>query len=406
MSLVAWLDTSLEQQRRAREIIKLFSDPATIDDLGIGQIRDALGDRLFPGSSTIQTRARYLLLVPWAFQVASGPTSSTRSLVVRAEEYERRTLTSILETDPNADGLIGKRAGKNVRTLPSQVYWTALRTYGILEYPISRQQIGPTTKRASEATELAERRSGPWVATLPSRSSDFPYSVDGGLELTAEEASWLQDRIILSVPNSLLASLTRSADPGVIYETPSAWDALRATDLPDDQRDLLTHAELFARTIQGAAWVYNVLLAEAYARHGYTPQYGVVDVDHYREQFRAWADEMQAIMPRIRDWDLQAFWRTLGPAAYRIAPPTQAFVNRWIESVREGTALTALDNQSLRTMTQRREGAKKGPQAMLGNSRRLASWTGNSGTGLLTFRWANVTRILADIREGLDSAGT
>lgn len=405
MSLVAWLDTSLEQQRRAREIIKLFSDSATIDDLGIGQIRDALGDGLFPGSSTLLTRARYLLLVPWAFQVASGG-SSARSLWARAEEYERSTLTAILKTDPDAAGLIGKRAGKNVRTLPSQIYWTALRTYGILEYPISQQQISSTTRRTSEATELAERRSGPWVATLPNRPPDFPYSVAGSLDLTAEEASWLQERIVLSVPDSLLGSLARNLDPDVIYGNITPWDALRSTNLPTHQRELLGNAELFSRTMQGAGWLYNVLLAEAYAAGGWTPEYGVVDAEHYRESFRQWADEMRAIMPRLHSWNLTKFWRSLGPVSSRIGPPTQLFVNQWIQSVRDGSALTSMDNRAIRTTIQRRESAKKGPQAMLANSRRLASWTGNSGTALLTFRWANVTRILADLREGLDRAGT
>ncbi|WP_408647239.1 DUF6361 family protein [Tessaracoccus coleopterorum] len=38
-----------------------------MDELGIGQIRDVFSNVLFPGTSVTQTRARYLLLVPWAF---------------------------------------------------------------------------------------------------------------------------------------------------------------------------------------------------------------------------------------------------------------------------------------------------------------------------------------------------
>ncbi|WP_272819028.1 DUF6361 family protein, partial [Prescottella equi] len=65
MSVIAWLDTSTEEERRMRELVKMLSDSDTLDDLGIGQIRDAFGDLLFPGISTVQTRARYLLFVPW-----------------------------------------------------------------------------------------------------------------------------------------------------------------------------------------------------------------------------------------------------------------------------------------------------------------------------------------------------
>jgi hypothetical protein len=31
-------------------------------------VRDAFSEMLFPGLSTVQTRARYFLLVPWAYR--------------------------------------------------------------------------------------------------------------------------------------------------------------------------------------------------------------------------------------------------------------------------------------------------------------------------------------------------
>ena len=52
MSGIAWLDTSPADERRMREIVRLFSDTGTLDDLGIGQVRDGLGDLMFPGTST------------------------------------------------------------------------------------------------------------------------------------------------------------------------------------------------------------------------------------------------------------------------------------------------------------------------------------------------------------------
>lgn len=57
-SLVAWLDPSSEDQRRMREIVNLFSENGSRDELGIGQVRDALSDTLCPGTSTLLTRVR------------------------------------------------------------------------------------------------------------------------------------------------------------------------------------------------------------------------------------------------------------------------------------------------------------------------------------------------------------
>ncbi|MBC7630704.1 DUF6361 family protein [Aeromicrobium sp.] len=72
-STIAWLDSSREEQRRIREVINLFSQTESRDELGIGQVRDSFTDQLFPGTSTLHTRARYLLLIPWCYGAAASP---------------------------------------------------------------------------------------------------------------------------------------------------------------------------------------------------------------------------------------------------------------------------------------------------------------------------------------------
>lgn len=67
-SVLAWLDFSERDQRRARELIQLFLQPESRDELGIGTVRDALSDLLFPGISVIQTRARYFLFTPGSLE--------------------------------------------------------------------------------------------------------------------------------------------------------------------------------------------------------------------------------------------------------------------------------------------------------------------------------------------------
>lgn len=48
-STIAWLDLSREEQRRMREVINLFSQTESRDELGIGQVRDSFSDQLFRG---------------------------------------------------------------------------------------------------------------------------------------------------------------------------------------------------------------------------------------------------------------------------------------------------------------------------------------------------------------------
>jgi len=67
-STIAWIDFAEDDRRKMIAAVSAFRDRDTRDELGFGSIRDALSDLLFPGTSTIQTRARYFLFVPWIYQ--------------------------------------------------------------------------------------------------------------------------------------------------------------------------------------------------------------------------------------------------------------------------------------------------------------------------------------------------
>ncbi len=66
-STFAWVDFAEEDQQKMLDVVHMFQEKDTRDELGIGIIRDAFADYFFPGTSTIQTRARYMLFVPWIY---------------------------------------------------------------------------------------------------------------------------------------------------------------------------------------------------------------------------------------------------------------------------------------------------------------------------------------------------
>ena len=72
MSSLAWIDFDEAERQRAQRIMALFQERETRDELGLGGIRDSIADQLFPGTSTIQTRLRYMLFIPWLFQMLEG----------------------------------------------------------------------------------------------------------------------------------------------------------------------------------------------------------------------------------------------------------------------------------------------------------------------------------------------
>ncbi len=69
MSSFVWIDHSERQRRQVLDAIDLFREKDTRDELGLASIRDAISDALFPGTSSLQTRAGCLPFVPWTYRL-------------------------------------------------------------------------------------------------------------------------------------------------------------------------------------------------------------------------------------------------------------------------------------------------------------------------------------------------
>ena len=54
-STLSWLDSREHERRTVLQLVSALNEPGTLDELGIGSIRDTFSDELFPGTSRIQT---------------------------------------------------------------------------------------------------------------------------------------------------------------------------------------------------------------------------------------------------------------------------------------------------------------------------------------------------------------
>src|SRR5579863_4586568 len=125
-------------KRRMLAVIDLFREQDTIDELGLSAAWDAFADLLFPGTGTVQTRARYFLFVPWIFQLAEAqrvPSAKARATVRRLEVV---LIGSLLAGGANQQGIIGSQAGAQLRRMPSAIYWSGLARLGIRRFQIGR----------------------------------------------------------------------------------------------------------------------------------------------------------------------------------------------------------------------------------------------------------------------------
>ncbi|TFJ94342.1 DUF6361 family protein [Lentibacillus salicampi] len=62
---LGWIDYSSEHREKVMAVLDALFAPGAVDELGIGRIRDGFSDIYFQGTSTIQTRAKYFLIVPY-----------------------------------------------------------------------------------------------------------------------------------------------------------------------------------------------------------------------------------------------------------------------------------------------------------------------------------------------------
>ena len=67
---LGWIDFSKDERNKVFSVINLLDEPEAVDELGLGVIRNAFADYFFPGTSTVQTRAKYFLIVPYILKEA------------------------------------------------------------------------------------------------------------------------------------------------------------------------------------------------------------------------------------------------------------------------------------------------------------------------------------------------
>ena len=129
---LTWLDLTASDRDKMRRVLDLFKEQGTLDEMGLGSLRDALSDALFPGTSYIQTRLRYVLFIPWIYRrlEARKVRSSDVERAARAAEVD---LIGRLEQNEDAKGVIGVVARGSLVRLPSSLYWSALTRWGIFQ---------------------------------------------------------------------------------------------------------------------------------------------------------------------------------------------------------------------------------------------------------------------------------
>ena len=129
-SFIAWVDHDQVARNRIVELMRFGHQKESRDELGIGTIRNSFSDQLFPGTSVLQTRLRYMLFIPWIYEPYEKRQLAPDKIEEEVKKFELELIERIRGSEDD-DRLLGKRAGKDLKLLPSSIYWTGLGAWGI-----------------------------------------------------------------------------------------------------------------------------------------------------------------------------------------------------------------------------------------------------------------------------------
>lgn len=392
----SWVDFSTVDRDRMRRAIALFQERETRDELGLGTIRDAFAEAMFPGTSTIQTRLRYFLFVPWIYQRHERLRTSPAHIAARARADELALVEPLMASDDIA-GTIGRVARDSLMRLPSSVYWAGLQRWDIFLPRISLEDYHRRIESIGAARRdqpLSEEGDGDvgshvsWHPRLPPAPAKFPDGLS--FRLTGDEARFLQGRITTSCDGTALAHF---AMHGGNTDVSAAWDYPNQASLPADIRALIELARRFSLVVHGSALLYNLMLSEEKQRDDWVASY-TADLEH-------WASQPEA--KDLKSFPLVKLWDAMTKVGANPPASTRLFVEAWANALSTTDPSTIATNAEARRLVRDRERRIKGARSRFVNRRALDQWGGRSGASRLVYRWPIAQTLLNDLHAGLAS---
>ena len=392
---LGWIDFSKEDRQKALDVINLLSEQGAVDELGIGIVRDAFANYFFPGTSTIQTRAKYFLIVPYILRDAvDGRYGKDVNRILRAIDTEEKECgIKLLESNPKAEGVIGTRVLPKgwVARKPSDIYWNGIRTYGIfcnyglsipeyvsLAVKLNTQKSSAKLGNRNDEAEENEKDDSDAGDIMNVSFWNLPIYHDNWranltIELTNEEAFYLDKQIQKGAKGTLLEYVLKNRIDMNKYEDFVSM----AADLSEKVEEKLSYMMKLACEFNNLVYMarvrFNVMLSE--------------------EENEVAVSEWDRLKPQVKrraNVDLSAVFHELELHN----PGTYLFLSKLQE------AFKALDIDAADELIKKRERQLKGiNRAKLNRTKEFdhSKWVGG---GELDYRFSNARRIINDIYSG------
>lgn len=283
---IGYINFSQEERNNIYKVIQTIRDHLAIDELGIGRIRDAFSNEMFPGMSTLQNRAKYFVLLPALYISAECEkyknVNEVRQHIIDLEIKLTRQLLNGTADSTERWGITGstvinqaeKNSSRYVKYDPSYIYWGGLVTFGMVKTDGNIYQL------IFERSQKIQNKPARWRSN---NSDDFEsqddeggtgdfqlcdagglkYTFDGRtpipIQLTKEEATFIKRQIITSEnsKDSFLAYILRNEKLPLVPKWLDLGELWK--DIPEHFLITYTLSARFSRFIYLLRTFYNYI---------------------------------------------------------------------------------------------------------------------------------------------------
>ena len=413
-SSLGWIDFSDNDRQKVLKVIELLKGEGTVDELGIGVIRNSLSDAMFPGITTIMTRAKYYFIVPRILHdfITEKPAKISAKQYLSRKENEIMNQLAVKYDYSEDEKIMGISIAKRNKDLPpnkweelrykpSVIYWSALRRYLFYNGELSLSNLLDVIDRKSkpdsaytyiptegETSNDKDAEVSESYFSLPDHPKDWQKSLT--INLTPIEADFLKHRIMDEYGNSLLAKiLSTKAATKDFLKSDSYEDMCYmpfVNQLPAENQNILYTAKGFWEILYGAHIRFNILL------HKKTQG----NKEFLKEVEVYWKDWVS----NMKQFNWSSFNRTLmwsmTKENSRVKIQTETFVNNWIDLIEK----KQFDTSKLDALVLKQEGDNKKSRSKLKTEHDdyYEGWVGISDMG---FRFRNAKVIIKDIADNI-----
>lgn len=410
MAEIGWIDFSPADRAKVGTVLELLKPEGMVDELGIGVIRDALANQLFPGISTIQTRAKYFFIIPYIlyeYQSLSPQQKKNKSAAKYLDDREHEIMWQLAEDYNHEDGLgvigITKKKPQRIMRRPSEIYWNGIYRYNLMD--TGGLGINAFLKMCSGNSlqgliaNIKQSDDGSGDDADADYDNMFRIKINPNnnwaegltLELAEDEADILRSRIIDLCKDNLIAELLKNKS---LYELFFEFDnfmdftkaAVTLVDVKPQVKATLILAHDFSELMYGPHLAYNVFLQKLKYKKNYF-------VDEWNE----WLSNLDKTMINYDGFNPHLYF--LDPYAESAKDFTKNFIVRFWEFIQSGKKNVEEIEELIISQEQRNKGNKARLKWERWDDVYEERWIGLTR---LDYRYRNAQVILNDIQEGLN----